>query len=760
MISEKKLKDIVTGYTNEYEGKNQKIKEIIGNINKLDFIGFLSAINRITSHNGRYGIEPSTFEFLIGIAIRNYNVDEKIESNNVEDVLSAWKLGDELIKLWTYSMYFRKLDAKDSKDIISKKIFEASMKINYGLTRGYSWYRIIEERHIKKIFDGINNEVKALLGFYPSDIWKVVDGYERYITKKLNEYRDLNSTFIGVNESNPIETYELLYNSEIKKLMWFRLEDIEAECLDVSKEHLKAIFDFYTLDLEHIEKYEYEYITDENPFIKKPILKSKQKYCIPFSQRILWIIRESIENVIKEKSLWNKYDKNNKAKYLEDESVKLFRKLLPQCDIYSSLYYYPEESESGCELDAIALYDDIIILIECKSGIYTKAARRGGMLSLESVIYKNIEYAYKQGDRTRQYILNSKEAVFYEKNNKHHVALKISSQNYRKIFIINTTLDYFSELGVDLYKLKELGLYKEKEFPWTICLSDLEVISDYIEFPNQFIYYMMMRSKINNSISRENHIKMLYELDLFAMYKLENLKEFNEYDCEAIEENILIDMLDEKGEDEVLEIQPCVCKDFTLFFFEFYDKYLQTGKKPEVIRKLYNEEILDMCKQLENYKTFGYSSFIFRFLDMDFEQQNEIMSRIHNLCQLSKKDNKMHELTIKRVDPHFMDDTYGIVIYVGYNKDRKNIDRLAVKSGLLQHGMTGIKDWITLCIYLDDDSHFVNKFYYYFGDSKSEKMAHGIANPIPVCKEKKIGRNDLCPCGSGNKYKRCCGRKN
>ena len=23
-------------------------------------------------------------------------------------------------------------------------------------------------------------------------------------------------------------------------------------------------------------------------------------------------------------------------------------------------------------------------------------------------------------------------------------------------------------------------------------------------------------------------------------------------------------------------------------------------------------------------------------------------------------------------------------------------------------------------------------------------------------KEKKIGRNDLCPCGSGKKYKKCC----
>ncbi|MYI88720.1 MAG: YecA family protein, partial [Gammaproteobacteria bacterium] len=26
-----------------------------------------------------------------------------------------------------------------------------------------------------------------------------------------------------------------------------------------------------------------------------------------------------------------------------------------------------------------------------------------------------------------------------------------------------------------------------------------------------------------------------------------------------------------------------------------------------------------------------------------------------------------------------------------------------------------------------------------------------------VREERKVGRNELCPCGSGKKYKRCCG---
>jgi SWIM/SEC-C metal-binding protein len=30
--------------------------------------------------------------------------------------------------------------------------------------------------------------------------------------------------------------------------------------------------------------------------------------------------------------------------------------------------------------------------------------------------------------------------------------------------------------------------------------------------------------------------------------------------------------------------------------------------------------------------------------------------------------------------------------------------------------------------------------------------------PKPKIAEKKVGRNEPCPCGSGNKYKKCCGR--
>ena len=36
--------------------------------------------------------------------------------------------------------------------------------------------------------------------------------------------------------------------------------------------------------------------------------------------------------------------------------------------------------------------------------------------------------------------------------------------------------------------------------------------------------------------------------------------------------------------------------------------------------------------------------------------------------------------------------------------------------------------------------------------------AHKVSRPAPQTKALKVGRNDPCPCGSGKKYKKCCGK--
>ena len=45
-----------------------------------------------------------------------------------------------------------------------------------------------------------------------------------------------------------------------------------------------------------------------------------------------------------------------------------------------------------------------------------------------------------------------------------------------------------------------------------------------------------------------------------------------------------------------------------------------------------------------------------------------------------------------------------------------------------------------------------------FTEEKRKELYKEQKNSGTVRKDKKIGRNDPCPCGSGKKYKKCCGK--
>lgn len=45
-----------------------------------------------------------------------------------------------------------------------------------------------------------------------------------------------------------------------------------------------------------------------------------------------------------------------------------------------------------------------------------------------------------------------------------------------------------------------------------------------------------------------------------------------------------------------------------------------------------------------------------------------------------------------------------------------------------------------------------------FDENTRKRLYKERKNSGTIRKEKKIGRNDPCPCGSGKKYKKCCGR--
>ena len=45
-----------------------------------------------------------------------------------------------------------------------------------------------------------------------------------------------------------------------------------------------------------------------------------------------------------------------------------------------------------------------------------------------------------------------------------------------------------------------------------------------------------------------------------------------------------------------------------------------------------------------------------------------------------------------------------------------------------------------------------------FGAAQKNENGEAPAPQKPIINDNKVGRNDPCPCGSGKKYKKCCGK--
>lgn len=56
---------------------------------------------------------------------------------------------------------------------------------------------------------------------------------------------------------------------------------------------------------------------------------------------------------------------------------------------------------------------------------------------------------------------------------------------------------------------------------------------------------------------------------------------------------------------------------------------------------------------------------------------------------------------------------------------------------------------------LDGDSHRLHERSFFAKHDGLWYYTHGV---VPQASSKKVGRNEPCPCGSGKKYKKCCGK--
>jgi hypothetical protein len=474
----------------------------------------------------------------------------------------------------------------------------------------------------------------------------------------------------------------------------------------------------------NFQKGKIEYFpTNDTLIYDKPILKIDNEYYCFNPVLIHYNLHTLLENMMLNIIPPDKHQKNyysKKGEYLEDKSLDLFQDILPNCNVYKNLKYI--DDDKSYEVDGIVIYDNNLFIIEAKSNKFTLGARKGDINRIKRNTQDIVEKAYQQAIRVKKYILSNQLTEFIGKNKK--VILTIDSEKINNIFLINTTLEPLNHISTNLSSLKQFGFIQDDEWIWSVYLNDLKIIAEIIDSPSEFLVYIERRIKLNDY----PQIKMAEEIDIFGYF---------------LSEGLYFDDIDFPENGLMLNIDSSFSKDIDLYYHWKEGVLDEEQEKPTFFKGCENN-IKFLVKKIEDLNKENFSILTEFLLSLDCYTHNLIKEQVELI------------LKSQRTDFHTYIDSANIgVVFVSIRI--YNYTRLQERCELYAYERK-INNWFVIII----DNDFIDFEYFRYENKKNEiveKKLEGLKEyrlKQTLDAQKKIGRNETCPCGSGKKYKKCC----
>jgi hypothetical protein len=482
------------------------------------------------------------------------------------------------------------------------------------------------------------------------------------------------------------------------------------------------------------------------PIFRRPFIKvNGTHYCFDLFSLFDHLYRVMEHLLISKmpdyREIWNKKQKT----VAEELPIILLSRLLPGSTIRKSVYYRwyvgDKKKKNWCETDALLIYEDHLFIVEVRAGAFTHASPATDFSfyveSIKNLLFKPAE----QGKRFLEYLNSEEEVGLYDKN-RNNVG-NLSKSSFKHITICTISLDAFTELAAQAQHLKKIGIDVGQHPIWSISIDNLREYADVFYNPLLFLHFVEERMRAFGSEA----IKVNDELDHLGLYLKHNM--YTKYANEMLQ-----------GSDNKTHLRWYGYHSMVDKFFA--DRFVEPNTKCPLKQTMpqHLEAVIEyLAKNMITRRREIASS----LLNCADETRDKIWSQIDYVLARQLKTRK--PLTLS---------TYGeakVTVFC-WQKGKLERNQEFAKHHTLLSMMVG-EDTRRLCLELEyDGSNHVCGVHGEFitldrlsvdqiGQLKIE-ADRLRRNRIDKTLESsgKIGRNELCPCGSGRKYKNCClGRK-
>lgn len=470
------------------------------------------------------------------------------------------------------------------------------------------------------------------------------------------------------------------------------------------------------------------------PISKRPfVIIDDRAYCFDYYSFVDNIYR-SIQKAttrIKPDYQWSKVQQVASERMV----AEIFESILPGCQTFESNYYPINNSlKQMAENDLLVLYDDTLIIVEVKAGSFVYTAPITDFNAHIKSFKKLIEEADVQCQRTKEYLERNVKSKIYNHDKSEKVEINLS--NYKSIYMMSVTIDNINEFAA---KAEKLSFLKLQSKAISISIDDLMVYREYFSSPLVFLHYLKQRK-----LATQNPLLALNdELDHLGMYI--------EHNCYNLETQGL-----KKG----TKIQFIGYREkLNAYFDSLYHPGLILSKPVQKLPALF-EQIIEY---LVNHNVDGRCSIANYLLDFSFDAKEEfcqktyyVLNRQKEVCRTipfsaSGNNNSLRFTVFVNQAPYEANYSYQLdyaLATLSWNKE-KDRKLITLKFTNDKFEKIEFRDLTPSDIYDENRERIIK-----LGEQNAKLRFKEYKRKHPG----KIGRNELCPCGSGKKYKKCCGR--
>ena len=414
----------------------------------------------------------------------------------------------------------------------------------------------------------------------------------------------------------------------------------------------------------------------------------------------------------------------------------VFECLLPGCKVHYS-NYYPLKKNDSAENDILIEYKDVLWIIEVKAGTFVYTPAMMDFQAHKKSLTALVEKAENQCLRTKKYITDGVDSkrVFYTNDNLGTEAFTIDREKYSQIYMFDVTVSDFNEFASRFEKVR---IAKGHEGIIVISLNDLWVYKHYFDNPLQFIHFIKQRTIATETVE----IVTTDELDHLGMYISHNMYSLQAKDI---------------GQGQHVNF---------MGYREELDKYLSSMhigayyEKPTQFIPPKIAKIIEICLDKDDKVT----QFTNSLLDLSADSREGFEKSISNLARRERELGRMLPAV------SFGDASYALFVEVPniviFPKEEQEKYILA---NLAQNQKD---DCWSITVVLDEIDNILDVQYKLYSQNdipekeRAKLKAYGkeiverrTEQFLVQNNRKKIYPNEPCICGSGKKYKRCCGRK-